>query len=353
MEHLRAFLFVPFSWLKSPGPFEKAFYFLTGLGHQSVMIFFVLSGFLVGGSVISSVRKGSWSWKGYLLRRMTRLWVVLIPALLLTLFWDKLGSHYAVTGYQGGFRELYNSGPSPASPADLSPIAFVENLSFLQTILGPCFGTNGPLWSLANEFWYYLLFPLLLTPFISKSAGVRIFSVVAILAILLFLPKRMLAGCMIWGLGAGVYYLTLHEGVRKVGTSVPCLAFGFFLTLVSLFISRFGLFGRLDGLADCFIGLSVAILVLALVFRGGGSGLYSKCSKWGSEISYTLYLIHFPLLAFLFFVFFRGQQMVLSIYGEIIFVSLLTGVIFCSTGIWWIFERNTDRIRKSIEQMVS
>lgn len=45
--------------------------------------------------------------------------------------------------------------------------------------------------------------------------------------------------------------------------------------------------------------------------------------------------------------------MVLSIYGEIIFVSLLTGVIFCSAGIWWIFERNTDRIRKSIEQMLS
>ncbi|MEI6323526.1 MAG: acyltransferase family protein [bacterium] len=78
VEHLRAFLFVPYARLESPGVVQKGFYFLTGLGHQSVMIFFVLSGFLVGGSFIGSLRKGSWSWKGYLLRRMTRLWVVLV-----------------------------------------------------------------------------------------------------------------------------------------------------------------------------------------------------------------------------------------------------------------------------------
>ena len=36
------------------------------------------------------------------------------------------------------------------------------NAFFLQTIVGPTFGSNGPLWSLAYEWWYYVLFPLAL-----------------------------------------------------------------------------------------------------------------------------------------------------------------------------------------------
>lgn len=32
---------------------------------------------------------------------------------------------------------------------------------FLQTRFTPVFGSNGPLWSLFNEFWYYVLFPAL------------------------------------------------------------------------------------------------------------------------------------------------------------------------------------------------
>ena len=58
LEHLRAFLFVPFAQLKSLGVFTKGFYLVTGLGHQAVMIFFVLSGFLVGGSVITAFQPG-------------------------------------------------------------------------------------------------------------------------------------------------------------------------------------------------------------------------------------------------------------------------------------------------------
>src|ERR1700761_37251 len=33
-----------------------------GMGHYSVVVFFVLSGFLVGGSAIRSLRQGSFSW---------------------------------------------------------------------------------------------------------------------------------------------------------------------------------------------------------------------------------------------------------------------------------------------------
>lgn len=159
--HLRAFLMVDFGLITSPTILDHMFYFTTGLGHQAVMVFFVLSGYLVGGSVLTAYQSGRWSWMNYTLRRMSRLWIVLLPALVLTLALDSLGRHWFPLGYEGRFQALYNSGPTLAAPADLRAITFLGNVFFLQTSEVHRLGTNGPLWSLANEFWYYALFPLL------------------------------------------------------------------------------------------------------------------------------------------------------------------------------------------------
>jgi peptidoglycan/LPS O-acetylase OafA/YrhL len=79
MGHLRGFVFVDFPTLEHPGLVWSVFYFATGFGHQAVMAFFVLSGFLVGGTVVSRTEAGQWSWSDYAITRMTRLWIVLLP----------------------------------------------------------------------------------------------------------------------------------------------------------------------------------------------------------------------------------------------------------------------------------
>ena len=202
------------------------------------MIFFVLSGFLVGGSVITALQRGKWSWRGYLLRRMSRLWVVLIPALLLTLFWDKLGCSIAPGGYHGDYRELYHSGPTPAIPADWSIGTFLGNTFFLQTIMVPCFGTNGPLWSLANEFWYYLLFPLGLTIFITRKWRDRVMALILVAGIIFFLPKSILLEGVIWLLGAVVFYLIQIGMIRRITSHPAWLILSLLLTMGSLLASR-------------------------------------------------------------------------------------------------------------------
>lgn len=70
-------------------------WFLTGFesGHQAVVGFFVLSGYLVGGAVLSRIREPRPFLKDYYLHRFTRVYVVLIPTLLLTLLLDILGCH--------------------------------------------------------------------------------------------------------------------------------------------------------------------------------------------------------------------------------------------------------------------
>lgn len=350
VEHLRAFLFVPFAQLKAPGILAKGFYLVTGLGHQAVMIFFVLSGFLVGGSVITALQRGKWSWRGYLLRRMSRLWVVLIPALLLTLFWDKLGYAYAPTGYEGAYREVYHSGPTPSIPSDWSIGTFLGNSFFLQTILVPCFGTNSPLWSLANEFWYYLLFPVVLIIFLSGTRmQVRIIGLLLAACMIFLLPRPILMGGVIWLLGVGVFYLIQIEKVRRITTHPAWLILSLLLTIGALLASRCGRIG--EG-ADLLIGIGCATLVAGLAVRTSTSYFNGMLSAGASEISYTLYLVHFPVLAFLFFAFFKGIQIPPSLASSGCFGLILAVILLYSAAIWWIFERNTDRVRQFIEKIL-
>src|SRR5208337_1736443 len=50
------------------------------LGHQAVISFFVMSGYLVGGSVISSIRKQKDFIREYFIHRFARIYVVTVPA---------------------------------------------------------------------------------------------------------------------------------------------------------------------------------------------------------------------------------------------------------------------------------
>ena len=68
-----------------------------------------------------------------------------------------------------------------------------------------------------------------------------------------------------------------------------------------------------------------------------------------SEMSYTLYLVHFPLLAFVFFAFFQGRKYLPDFTSYLCFGSLLAGCLIFAAMMWWCFERNTDRLRKRIE----
>jgi peptidoglycan/LPS O-acetylase OafA/YrhL len=280
---------------------------------------------------------------------MSRLWVVLIPALLLTLFWDKLGYAHAPIGYEGAYREIYNSGPTPAGPSDWSLASFFGNLFFLQTILVPCFGTNSPLWSLANEFWYYLLFPLGLTIFVAEKWSDRVIALILVAGIVSFLPKSILLGGVIWLLGTVVFFLIRKDSIRTIANHSIRWILGLLLTIGTLLASRTGHMGEE---ADLAIGAACAVLVAGLAARESSSHLYGMISAGMSEISYTLYLVHFPLLAYLFFVLFQGRQVTPTPMISLLFIGGLGLTIIYAVVIWWLFERNTDSFRKWIQARI-
>ena len=342
--HARAFFLVDYGQTKG-GLAAKLFYTISGLHHQAVVIFFVLSGFLVGGSVIRAHQRGNWSWSGYLLRRLCRLWIVIVPALLLTLFWDVLGAHHNPAAYAGGFRPQLLSGPD--SSYDLSARTFFGNVFFLQTIAVAPYGSNGPLWSLANEFWYYLLFPLGLQAVLQgESWKARIAAVAAIILIVSFLPIIMVEYGLIWLFGAAAFLAFDHSVTSRLATRWQVGLGGVLLLVATLLASRVQWWLGNDFL----IGLAFAAAVPWLARAGATSQFYRRAGFMLSEFSYTLYLVHFPLLAWMYFTFLAPAQLPLGTEALGILAGVLAVVAIYASAIWWLFERNTDRVRSLLSR---
>ncbi len=185
--HCRAFYFVDYAHVApsmSTVP-VKTIYFLTGFGHQAVMVFFVLSGLFISSSVLRNVERSTWNWRNYVIDRGVRLYLVLVPGLLLGALWDLVGVRFFNdSGIYSAPLVAFGSG-APAEQLNVS--SFFGSLFFLQTRFTTVLGSNRPLWSLFNEFWYYVLFPVLISAILSvkrRSLTVVVYVGVAILAAL-------------------------------------------------------------------------------------------------------------------------------------------------------------------------
>lgn len=295
--HLRNLFFVDFS--QSAGnsnPLVKFVYFVTGFSHYAVMIFFVLSGFLVGGTVLRGRIDGTWSWKLYSTNRLTRLWIVLIPALLLGAIWDHFGIRiFGTSGIYGGVARA-NIGIA-AVPPRLSASVMLGNALFLQNILTPTFGSNGPLWSLSYEFWYYVLFPLMVLAFPVRGKTTRSIFIYAIaaLAVVFFIGQEIALYFLIWLLGAAINLAPEGSGAR--GSIWIVVTTGAVVLLVAVLRFKPGT----TEYSDFFVGIASTVLIFALVRSRARStaGLYSRVARRLAGFSYTLYVVHLPALVFI------------------------------------------------------
>jgi peptidoglycan/LPS O-acetylase OafA/YrhL len=345
--HARSFVIVDYSAVGGGSLPVQAFYLATSLGHQSVIAFFALSGFVVGGPALRQILEGNWIWSRYFLKRITRLWVVLIPALLLTLGLDTAGEIMGGrAGYEGSFYHLINSGPAPLSPADLSASTLLANLLFLQTIIAPVFGTDGPLWSLANEFWYYVMFPFLMVGLLGGPRRlIRALMGGVGIALAVLLPRELVLLGIIWIAGTIAYY-TIHLVFRPKQTVwMLLLPISLLLVAGAIVIDKHWPGVR----SDLILGVAFSGMLPTLVLLPKFGRIYDGAANYLSKISYTLYATHFPVLAFIWFLAIAPHKWVVgpSALGT---MSLLVVVaVLFSSAMWWLFERNTDRARNLIE----
>jgi peptidoglycan/LPS O-acetylase OafA/YrhL len=314
------------------------------MGDEAVIIFFVLSGYLVGGSVVRDFRAGRWSWKKYLTQRLTRLWIVLLPALLLGVALDSIGLRMFA-----GADSIYSGPPGlcivPCNlAARLSMRAIAANALFLQTIVTDTAGSNNSLWSLANEFWYYLAFPLCL---LAASKGQRplrrgIYLALS-LAVLTVAGKSISLLFLIWMLGVLVSVLPLTIPRRALGFASS--SFILLLPVVLVLIRRAWLPRYL---AEWMVALCFSIVLYLLLHRSeqAPANVYKSVAGFFSNMSYTLYLVHLPLAVFLCACintpWHRWDK---SPYHVALFLLLNVTLVFFSHAFYLLFEANTERVR--------
>ncbi|WP_426177517.1 acyltransferase family protein [Massilia sp. TWR1-2-2] len=344
--HLRAVMYPGLRTIQDPSLAYQALAFFTGFGHQAVLLFFVISGWLVGGSLLNRAGQPD-AIANYAIDRMSRLWTVLIPTFALTLLFS-LGTGETVWG---------GIDVSPAN--EFSAAAFAGNLVGLQGgVAVPEFGGNFPLWSLANETWYYVMFPLLVLMFTARRLVNRTACALSLVALAAFLPHNIVLYFSIWLLGVAFSRLRIEAGL------VARCVWLVLLLAVSVYSRLTGTnddIGPQTYMQDLVCSLMFLVFLSSLQFQAAPASKWQRplagIGKFFAEFSFTLYVLHVPLIVLM-------QHWMTGLYGLrhlspaaplhfAIYFGMLALVMLGAYLAYRMFESQTYRIRRLIKDRLS
>lgn len=296
------------------------FYAVTRPGHPAVMVFFVLSGFLVGGQVLRHVREGRFEILRYVVDRATRIFLPLFPALLLTaLVSVSVGSVFPIQDV-------------------------VAHIFALNGVVTPTVRANAPLWSLAYEIWFYVLMGCI--GYAISQRSLPIWSFIGLGATALVFSVLEAQYLLFWILGALVAAYPLRS-IWVAYTGLVAFTGGIF---VSQMISDGGPWvGYPTGPADAIICVGLAALLPALCHERFNRFLEpaARPIRGLSAMSYSLYIFHYPVLVYLS-VNYMPRAPGLSGGG---LISLILKGVACFTACWifyLLFERRTVAFRNRL-----
>jgi len=265
---------------------NDVFAFFSNYGHPAVMGFFILSGYVI--AFVADQREKTFD--TYLKHRFARLYSVMVVAWLLTIILDTAGPYINSNIYEGMVSK------------DNVLLRSFAHLFFLQEswFISIQFFSNQPLWSLAYEFWYYILFGLL---FLYKGK----YKVLLVLAATLIMGPVILIYGSIWFAGAYLYKVHQKEIIIN-----PTLASIIFLTSIPVIFSypywnhyllpdNLGSYGKLSFrtlLDDIIFASFIIINIFCFKYTSFSFSLIMPAIRFFSGIAFSLYVFHFPLIFF-------------------------------------------------------
>jgi peptidoglycan/LPS O-acetylase OafA/YrhL len=333
-------VFHHFVLLGDPMSYAKLVSHVMINGHSAVVLFFVLSGFVLA---LPIARGTAQPYTAYLVRRVCRIYLPYLAALSLALTCDYL------------FHKRQILSPFVASAWSV-PVSFrlvAQHMGFVgvydYTQVNPAF------WSLVHEMRISLVFP----PFCIALYRLRLAPAFLLLAALTclgtvlsmqmpsqartFVTIHYLA---VFGLGAllarnlsqiASWYTTLGR-LTKVAAA--------FLGAV-LYVSRTeGMALRIGSLADVPVALGATLLVILVLNSVTLKALLALgLPRFLGRISYSLYLIHVTVLFVLLHFFAGNRPLLLAIY--------LAGAIACAHILWKFVEQPSIQLGKSLSSKIN
>ncbi|MBV9740458.1 MAG: acyltransferase [Hyphomicrobiales bacterium] len=343
--HARGLYFESITRVPDAGILTRLFYLFTGLHYEGVMLFFVVSGFLVGGSAWRNIEVGRFDTRLYLINRFSRIYLVLIPALVLVFLVESLGGHFLADTRFYAMRPLFPSEVANGWTWNQIPC----HLAALQGVACAPWGADPPLWSLGWEWLFYLVAPILfaicllrLRPLTRAIAfGCLWVSLLSVLGI-----GQWLLWFGIWLSGVGASLLAMR---RKVPVLVGLA--GLALCAVALALSRTSLVPGV--LADLGVGLGLAIAVSCR--KIANAAILESIAARGATFSYSLYLIHLPVGVFVGGVLERlGWPTTLIEPGPTAFAAfalIVATALACAFFFAELTEKHTARFRRFLSRV--
>jgi peptidoglycan/LPS O-acetylase OafA/YrhL len=284
--------------------FEKMNVYLFSafkFGHEAVLIFFVLSGFVIhlrySKLIVEKGSLAAFDYFPYLKRRAVRILPPFLLALILTYLLDTTGAYFHLPIY---FQQTSSATINENVLCDHSFLTLLGNLIFTMKIYVPVWGTDGPLWSLAYEWWFYMIYPLFFLlhkkNWLLSSAFILILFLgsVYIAEWPSLLLKKIFFYMIVWWLGvllADIYSGKIQFDFKWI-SPLALLLIPLPLSIIPLSFSSY--VPLLWGLGFC----GLFSILFKLKETNFMIRTLNKLKPLG-DISYSLYVVHFPLLVLL------------------------------------------------------
>ena len=320
-------------------------YYLTSGGKIGVLIFFILSGYLVGGKNISRAMSGGANLKTYIIDRAVRIGLPLISSLLLVVIVD-----FVQGCFDTSLLEM-NDGLVCKHGA----LECVGNLFGLQGVLVGDAG--GVFWTLAYEIWFYVLiagFIAIIAKKDAKSGGFVGYAILCVTFIVFSYLQFVWLSLLICGIFA--YYISKKTITKR------CFCIVTILFVCSLLIMPLASETKTDRVV---LPISPACIEITAGFLGaifiGGIVNYApkrrmsiKINNWGTMLasfSYSLYLTHYQVIRLMRTF---GIEQYDVINAKTVFFFLCE-VLFCVLSAYLFYlltERQTGKVKRYVRTLL-
>lgn len=283
----------------------------------AVLVFFVLSGFLISMSLYNKTYQGKqYPFKAYFIDRFSRIYSGFLPVFLVVIAVDFISSSIndiPLPGATGGVQFIGN-------------LFMLQDFPLLEQITS--YGSGRPFWTLAIEWWIYLAVGFAV---LQVRRKVTVLNVV-VLGLLSIVPVYNLFGgrgnalTLTWFIGAAILpALLMVKPHRKQRLFALLLAALFLATAVARYLTTFVEY-------EVTLAALLSLALFCLVFFTQTTSLkllerFEKPIRFIAEYSYTLYLLHFTLIVFLRDTFGANQDMHLLFWVAVVLANVVSIVL--------------------------